>query len=495
VRLHAATTDVFQATGPRAGSARHPLDRLGLGAVPEILPPRLVDEVIEECGCREARRRALPARVTLYFVLALWFCPGAGYNEVLRVLFKQLRAQVTGNRWKIPTVSAAVQARRRLSRAPLKALFRRLCGAGMAAQPPGMTAFDRELALLKVSADGTRLDVADTPANRKAFGSPPRGGIGPGRYPQIRLLALIARGTRALIDAVWSTVSAGEPLLLDKLVYHGVFHSGMLVLADRYFSGHPQVARIAATGADLIVRVQQRRRLPVLRELPDGSYLSVLPYSDQPSKAERDRARGQRLARRGLGARQALGMPVRVVEYTVTVVPETGQARTESYRLITTLLDPAGQIARICAERWESETGYADLKTYLRGRQQVLRSKDPDGVAQEVHALLIVYQLVQLTRARAAGARPGSEPLDPDRISFTVVLRALTRSIGEPSSRWLFRGVLDEIWGQPLLTRRPRAKPRERKGTVAFVKACQQHPPSTVTYKLTMRSPNAPDTG
>jgi hypothetical protein len=273
----------------------------------------------------------------------------------------------------------------------------------------------------------------------------------------------------------------------------------MLVLADRYFSGHPQVARIAATGADLIVRVQYHRRLPVLRELPDGSYLSVLPHSDQPSKAERDRARGQRLARRGLRARQALGLPIRVVEYAVTVVPEIGQARTESYRLITTLLDPAtapaGQIARIYAERWESETGYADLKTYLRGRQQILRSKDPDGVAQEVYALLIVYQLVQLARIRAAGARHGQEPLDPDRISFTVVLRALTRSIGEPSSRGLFRDVLHEIWGQPLLTRRPRSKPRERKGTVAFAKACEHHPPSTVTYKLTMRSSNASDTG
>src|SRR5262249_47703996 len=97
-----------------------------------------------------------------------------------------------------------------------------------------------------------------------------------GRYLQIRLLVLIACGTRALIDAVWATVSTGEPRLLDKLVYRGNFRPGMLVLADRYFSGHPQVARIAATGADLIVRVQYRRRLPVLRELPDGSYISVL---------------------------------------------------------------------------------------------------------------------------------------------------------------------------------------------------------------------------
>jgi Insertion element 4 transposase N-terminal/Transposase DDE domain len=500
VYLHAAIRDAVPATVPPGDPGRHPLDRLGLGAVPEFLPPLLVDEVIQECGCREIRRRALPARVTLYFVLALWFCPGAGYSEVLRVLFRQLRAQAGMSRWRIPTVSAAVQARRRLGRAPLKALFGRLCGTvPAAAHLPGMTAFGRELALLKVSADGTRLDVADTPANRRAFGDPPGGCIGPGRYPQIRLLALIACGTRALIDAAWSTVSTGEPLLLDKLVYRGNFRPGMLVLADRYFSGHPQVARIAGTGADLIIRVQRHRRLPVLRELPDGSYLSVLPHSDHPSKAERDRARGRRLPRRGLKARQALGMPVRVVEYAVTVIPETGQPRTERYRLITTLLDPdtapAGQIARVYAERWESETGYADLKTYLRGRQQILRSKDPAGIAQELYALLIVYQLVQLARIRAAANRPGQEPCDPDRISFTVVLRALIRSIGRPSSQRLLHDVLDEIWGQPLLTRRPRSKPRERKGTAAFARACEQHPPSTVTYKLTMRSPDTLNTG
>ncbi len=61
MRFHAATAGALRATDARAESVQHPLDRLGLGAVPEILPPRLVDEVIEECGCREVRRRALPA--------------------------------------------------------------------------------------------------------------------------------------------------------------------------------------------------------------------------------------------------------------------------------------------------------------------------------------------------------------------------------------------------------------------------------------------------
>jgi hypothetical protein len=312
---------------------------------------------------------------------------------------------------------------------------------------------------------------------------------------------LIACGTRTLIDAVRGTLSIGEPVLPGRPVYHGVFRRGTLVLAGRYFPGRPQVARIASTGAGLIVRVQYRRRLPVLKELADGSYLSVLPHPGQPSKAGRDRARGTgaRPRRRGLKARQALGLPVRVVEYTVTVVPEHGQARTGSCRLITTLPDPArapaGQVARTYAGRRESETGHADLKTCLRGPRKVLRSKDPNGVAREPYALLIVYQLVQLARVRAAGMRPGQEPADPGRISFTVVLRALTRVIGGPSSRRLLREALDEIWGLPLIGRRPRSRPRELKGTVAFARACERYPPSPVACKLTMRTPEGLITG
>jgi Insertion element 4 transposase N-terminal len=258
-----------------------------------------VDEAIEECGRREARVCALPARVTLYFILALWFYPAAGYAEVLRMLFRQIRAQVVTGRWRIPSVSAVVQARRRLGPAPLKALLRSLGGTGTSAPLPGMTAFGRELALLKVSADGTRLDVADTAANRRAFGDPPQGGIGSGRYPQIRLLALIACGTRTLIDAVWGTLSIGEPILPDRLVYHGVFRRGMLVLADRYFSGHPQVARIAFTGADLIVRVKSCRRLPVLKEWCGPG--TVRPAHRLPAGAARPGPGRRDAARPGAG--------------------------------------------------------------------------------------------------------------------------------------------------------------------------------------------------
>jgi hypothetical protein len=326
---------------------------------------------------------------------------------VLRVLFRQFRHRLRTGLWRIPTVSAAVKARHRLGREPLKALFRRLRGTHADPAEPGMSVFGLELALLKVSVDGTSLDVADTAANRAAFGEPPRNGKGAnGPFPKIRLLTLIASGTRTIIEAVWGPFATGELTLLSKLVGLGALRPGMLVLADRYFSGHPQVAQVIAAGADLIFRAQNNRRLPVLKELPDGSYLSVLPSANLPTKGDRHRAGGGPCPRLGLRKRQARGLRIRVVEATVTIVAEGGETRTEPYLLITTLLDPAvapaQKIAELYHERWESETGYADLKTYLRGRQHILRSKTPNGVAQELYALLIVYQLVQITRSQAA---------------------------------------------------------------------------------------------
>jgi hypothetical protein len=495
---NAATMGAVGAMPLLSSSGEHVLDRLGLGAIPDLLPAQLIDKVIADCGRQEQRVRALPARVALYFTLALWFCPGQGYAEVLRVLFRQLRPHLRTGRWRIPTVSAAVKARHRLGREPVKALFKHLRGSHAEPCEPGMSMFGLELALLKVSVDGTSLDIADTAANRAAFGAPPRNGKGAeGPFPKIRLLTLIACGTRTIVDAVWGPFATGELTLLGKLVGLGALRPGMLVLADRYFSGHPQVAQVIATGADLVFRAQNNRRLPVLTELSDGSYLSVLPAANLPTKGDQLRAGGGHCPRMGLNKRYARGIPIRVVEAVITVVPEQGDTRTESYLLITTLLDPAAapadKIAALYHERWESETGYADLKTYLRGRQHILRSKSPNGVAQELYALLIVYQLVQITRSRAARAHPDQADIDPDRVSFTVTLRALARSIGETAkANRLLQDVFEEIWSQPLLQRRPRGKPREIKGTPAFVRAIQRTPPGHVEYKITTRKPPDP---
>ncbi|MFI2652034.1 hypothetical protein [Micromonospora fulviviridis] len=49
----------------------------------------------------------------------------------------------------------------------------------------------------------------------------------------------------------------------------------------------------------------------------------------------------------------------------------------------------------------------------------MLRARTPDGVDQEIHALLIVYQVLRTAMADATDSQPG---LGPDRASFTTAL-------------------------------------------------------------------------
>ena len=70
---------------------------VGLGVLTGEISPGLVDEVIELAGCREKRRRLLPARTVVYFVLGLCLFSGAdsmgppGYRSVMRWLTNGLR--------------------------------------------------------------------------------------------------------------------------------------------------------------------------------------------------------------------------------------------------------------------------------------------------------------------------------------------------------------------------------------------------------------------
>jgi hypothetical protein len=55
----------------RAAQDRLP-DRVAIGVLTKTFPPELVDEVIDEAGARDQRKRSLPARSTTYFTLAMW---------------------------------------------------------------------------------------------------------------------------------------------------------------------------------------------------------------------------------------------------------------------------------------------------------------------------------------------------------------------------------------------------------------------------------------
>jgi len=53
-----------------------------LGELTQVIDPQLVDAVLEETGAREQRVRLLPARVVVYFVLALAVFEHCSYQAV-----------------------------------------------------------------------------------------------------------------------------------------------------------------------------------------------------------------------------------------------------------------------------------------------------------------------------------------------------------------------------------------------------------------------------
>jgi hypothetical protein len=334
------------------------------------------------------------------------------------------------------------------------------------------------------------LDVPYTAANVAAFG-PPQGGGGAGAWPQVRLVTLAACGTRGLMDAVFRgrcAARSSEQDLARKIAARGGLRRGMLVLADRNFCGYPVVACLAATGADVLIRARSSQRLPVLEALSDGSYRSVLP---DPAAARvlarRNQARRQRGSKLGPDSRSGLpGIPVRVIEADITITPAGGTPRTQRCRLVTTLLDPAAapaaQVAAGYAQRWEIETGYREIKVFTRGAGRVLRSQHPAGIAQEIWALLCVCQLTHHTRAAAAS----TSGLDPDRISYTITLRAIRRALTTASAAG---SATTEALSSLLPPRRRRSYPRLAHTSTAKRRTARAQQTATTTYKITITAP------
>jgi hypothetical protein len=82
-------------------------------------------------------------------------------------------------------------------------------------------------------------------------------------------------------------------------------------------------------------------------------------------------------------------------------------------------------LAAAYARRWSAETGFAELKTALRGSGRALRGRTPALARQELWAYLAIYQAIRTLIARAAAGAG----LDPGRISFTAARNAAGRTL------------------------------------------------------------------
>jgi len=66
-------------------------DQVSLGVLTATVPAALVDAVLAETGRQSQRQRQLPARLVVYYVMALALYAQSSYGEVLRGLLEGVR--------------------------------------------------------------------------------------------------------------------------------------------------------------------------------------------------------------------------------------------------------------------------------------------------------------------------------------------------------------------------------------------------------------------
>src|SRR5258708_10726190 len=136
------------------------------------------------------------------------------------------------------------------------------------------------------------------------------------------------------------------------------------------------------------------------------------------------------------------------------------------YRLVTTLLDPflypAKEVAVVYHERWHVEVVIDEARTHLRLSARTLRSLTPEGVIQEIFALLLAHTVVRTLMLQAAE----QAQIPATQISFTETIRIMDESliplglVCAPRRQHMVTSLIDEIGQQRLPKQRMRIQAR-----------------------------------
>lgn len=357
------------------------------------ISPDWIEAALAATGTATVRRRRLPAEEVIWVVLGMALFRDRPIEDVVSKLDLALPGKGTVAR------SSVAQARARLGSEPMKWLFERSASAW--AHTSAESHRWRGLALYGI--DGSTVRVPDTTENRAHFGGQSgRNGTESG-YPMARIVTLMVLRSH-LLAGVWFGPYAGTHELEPAKGLCPSIPDDSLTVVDRGFLAAPMLLGIEREGSHRhwLTRAKSSTKWRALKSLGPNDDLVEMKVSDEA------RAKDPSLPRT---------WTMRAIGYQRPgFSPQT---------LLTSLLDadrfPAKEIAALYHERWELELGYDELKTEMLEREEAIRSRKPEGVAQELWGLLLAYNLVRVEIERIAK----SAKVEPTRISFVESLRLI----------------------------------------------------------------------
>ncbi len=380
---------------------------------------------------RRERRRIMSYPLVIRLMVAMTLMPDGSYCESLARLAGLLAGVPFALEWHVPTEKVVTDWRVLVPADVMESVFWEAAGPLVSDGEPSAVLL---AGMAVCAAGGMLVNLADTPANRKAFGctgTAEQDGAGAAPFPQLRIVALTARAGRAMLGAILGSTRAGEQTLPRRLARRRPdLFAGRVICFDRNFPGHELITAILDAGGHVVARVSATVALPLE---PGGGWLrdgSRMTWLNAPSGKKADR------------------LPVRAAEHNAVLPCGDGQEASQTCTVITTLLDheaaPADAVRETYLTRWSaSETTFGEDKATVTGAGNrtsgpVLRSGSPRLVISEAWAWLTATQLVRASaaaalRSEAAAARAlrrrNHALVTADEESFTATWRHAIRSM------------------------------------------------------------------
>jgi Insertion element 4 transposase N-terminal len=407
-------------------------DLVRLGELERHLGDGVIEAIVGEAVAAgrlrpRQRRRLMSYPLVIRLMLAMVLMPDGSYCEALARLAGLLADTPFALEWHVPTEKVVTDWRVLVPADVMEDLFWQAAGPLISDDEPSAVLL---AGMMVLAADGMLVNLADTPANRAAFGSTGTADDS-SPFPQLRVVALAARAGRAMPGAILGSGRAGEQTLLKRLARRRPeLFAGRVTCFDRNFPGHELITAILDAGGHVVARVSAAVALPLEPGggwLPDGSRMTWL---NAPSGKKQDR------------------LPVRAAGHSAVLPCGDGKEVSGTCTVITTLLDheaaPADQVRNTYLTRWSaSETTFGEDKTTITGAGNrtsgpVLRSGSPRLVIQEAWAWLTGTQLVRASEAAAlrgehaaarALRRKDAAQVTADEESFTAARHHMIRSM------------------------------------------------------------------
>jgi len=221
--------------------------------------------------------------------------------------------------------------------------------------------------------DGTKINLQRGADLEQAFGVPN------GAYcPQVLVSVLLDVCAKAPVDVEISPYASSER---DDLL--GMLHClerGDVLVLDRGYPSHEVLQALALGGIDFLIRVPSSHTFAVIDELREGRSDDRLFQLDPPDDAPSEWKPLRLRAIRTKG-------PEGIESFFLTSLPRSSFSRT--------------QLRELYHMRWEAEEFYKLMKGPYIGQGQ-FRSKSPEGIKQEIHALVLFLAIARVLMATAA---------------------------------------------------------------------------------------------